>query len=201
MGQAMLYFPANANNKTPIQPMKKKMIVGRTILMLAAMSAVRAESADNDLRYAAGEYYQSEELSMDAFGTLSLGKYTIDHLSSSRVRHNARLGAGLGISYFFTRNIGVGADAYSEGTDGPVVDSLSGNLILRLPLGQSGFAPYAFGGGGHQFDLAKVWFFQLGAGMEYRFAPQVGAFVDARWVLPEETKYFGVARFGVRFVF
>lgn len=97
----------------------------------------------------------------------SLGKYTINHLSGSRVRHDTRLGAGLGLNYFFTRNIGIGGDAYSEDTTGAFVDSASASLILRLPLGQSGFAPYAFGGGGYQFDMAEVWFAQLGAGMEF----------------------------------
>jgi hypothetical protein len=75
------------------------------------------------------------------------------------------------------------------------------SLILRLPLGRSGFAPYAFGGGGYQFDMAEVWFAQLGADMESRFTPNVGAFPNARWVLPDETKYYGVARLGLRFAF
>jgi len=171
--------------------------------MLAAKSALGADNVSNDqgLHYDQGDYYRSSELSVDVFGTASLGKYTIDHWSGSRVRHNARLGAGLGLSYFITRNIGIGADAYSENTTGVFVDSASANLILRLPLGQSGFAPYAFGGGGRQFDMAKVWFGQIGAGMEYRFTPKVGVFMDARWVLPDETKYYGVARLGVRFAF
>ena len=30
---------------------------------------------------------------------------------------------------------------------------------------------------------------------------KVGAFVDARWVVPDETKYYGVARAGLRFAF
>jgi hypothetical protein len=74
-------------------------------------------------------------------------------------------------------------------------------LILRLPLGQSGFAPYIFGGGGHQFDAVKLWFGQAGAGMEYRFTRHVGVFLDARTVWPNETKFYGVARAGMRFSF
>ncbi|MDB6015679.1 MAG: hypothetical protein JWR19_168 [Pedosphaera sp.] len=168
--------------------------------MLAAMSALGAENTDNTDNNQGG-YYQANELSADVFGTASIGKYTIDHLSNARVRHNTRMGAGLGLSYFLTRNIGIGADAYSENLSGAFVDSLSGNLILRLPLGQSGFAPYAFAGGGHQFDLARVWFGQAGGGLEFRFTHNVGIFVDGRWVLPNETKYYGVARFGMRFTF
>lgn len=183
--------------------MKNKMLIGGTLLMLAAKSALGAGNvSDNQgLQYDQGDYYRANELSADVFGTASIGEYTINHLSASRIRHNTQLGAGLGLSYFITRNIGIGADIYSENTTGALVDSLSANLILRLPLGQSGFSPYAFGGGGHQFDLAEKWFGQIGAGMEYRFTRNVGIFLDARWVLPEEVKYYGVARLGVRFAF
>jgi len=177
--------------------MKNKMLVGGTILMLAATSALGAETVSNNQ----GDYYQSSELSVDAFGTGSLGEYTLQHLSGPRVRQDVRFGVGAGINYFITRNIGIGADAYSENTTGAFIDSASASLILRLPLGQSGFAPYAFGGGGHQFDMAQMWFGQFGAGMEYRFTPHVGVFIDARGVLPNETKYYGVARVGMRFAF
>ncbi len=174
--------------------MKNKMLVGGTILMLAVNSALAADNAGND-------YYRASELSLDAFGTASIGKYTIDHLSGTGIRHNAQLGAGLGLNYFITRNIGVGADVYSDNTTGPFIDSTSANLILRLPLGQSRFAPYAFGGGGRQFDPAKVWFVQVGGGLECRFTPKLSAFTDVRWVLPVETKYSGLARIGMRFSF
>jgi hypothetical protein len=183
--------------KSAKQLMKNKMLVGGTILMLAVKSALGAETVSNNQ----SDYYRSGELSVDAFGTGSLGEYTLDHLSNARVRHNIQLGVGAGANYFITRNIGIGADAYSENTTGAFVDSASASLILRLPLGQSGFAPYAFGGGGHQFDMGQMWFGQAGAGMEYRFTPHVGVFLDARGVVPNETKYYGVARLGLRFAF
>ena len=172
--------------------------------MLAATSALGSDnnvSNDPSVPCEPCDFYRANELSVDVFGSASIGKYTIDHLSGSRIRHNTRLGAGLGISYFITRNIGIGGEAYSENTTGTFVDSASANLILRLPLGHSGLAPYAFGGGGRQFDDAEAWFAQVGGGMEYRFTSHVGAFLDARWVLPDETKYYGVARLGVRFAF
>ena len=183
--------------------MKNKMLSGGTILMLAATSALGQDNVTNNqsLHYDQGNYYRSSELSVDAFGTGSLGEYTLDHLSNNRIRQNTKFGVGAGINYFFTRNIGIGADAYSENTTGAFIDSASANLILRLPLGQSGFAPYAFGGGGHQFDMGQMWFGQAGGGMEYRFTPHVGVFIDARGVLPNETKLYGVARAGLRFAF
>lgn len=174
--------------------MKNKITIGGTILLLAAASA-QAQATD------AADYYQSSELSFDGFGTGSDGSYTIDHPSNNRIRQNTQGGAGAGVNYFFTRYIGLGVEAYSENTTGVFIDNASGNLILRLPLGQSGFAPYVFGGGGHQFDAAKLWFGQAGGGLEYRFTQHVGIFVDARAVWPNETKYYGVARAGLRFVF
>ena len=183
--------------------MKNKIIFGGVILMLAAKSALGAETMndDADLHQGRGDDYRAHELSVDVFGTGSLGKYSLDHISGSEVRQNTRFGAGVGLNYFFTRNLGISGDLYSEDTSGAFIDSASANLVLRLPLGRSGFSPYAFGGGGYQFDLARVWFAQVGAGMEYRFTRHIGAFLDARWVVPDKTKYFGVARLGLRFSF
>ena len=177
--------------------MKNTMIVGGTILMLAAMSVLGQDTMNNN----PGDLYRANELSLDGFGTASVGKYTIDHLSNARIRHNTRLGAGAGINYFFTRNIGIGAEAYSENTSGTFVDSASANLTLRLPLGQCGFALYVFGGVGRHFDALKEWFAQAGGGIEYRFNPHVGVFIDARGVLPDEARYYAVARLGLRFAF
>ncbi len=177
--------------------MKNKLFVGGAILMLAA----KAAWGQNNVSNTQGDLYQAYELSVDGFGTASVGAYTLDHLSNNRIRQNTEFGAGAGVNYFITQNIGLGAEAYSENTSGVFIDNASGSLILRLPLGQSGIAPYVFGGGGHQFDAAKLWFGQAGAGLEYRFTQHVGIFLDARAVWPNETKYYGVARAGLRFAF
>ena len=183
--------------------MKNKLIIGGILLTLAATPAWCQDGAINNKgpNYDQGDLYRANELSLDGFGTASIGKYTIDHPSNARIRHNTRLGAGAGINYFFTRNIGISAEAYSENTSGTFIDNASANLTLRLPLGQSGFAPYAFGGGGRQFETLKNWFAQAGGGIEYRFNPHMGVFIDARGVLPDEARYYGVARLGVRFAF
>ena len=171
--------------------------------MLATKPAWGDENVRNNqgMRYDQRDTYRAHELSLDAFATGSVGKYTIEHLSGSRIRQHGELGAGLGMNYFFTRNVGVGADLYSENNTGALIDSVSVSLIARLPIGQGGLAPYVFGGGGRQFDRLDAWFAQFGAGLEYRFTPCVGVFLDARAVLPEETKYYGLARLGFRFAF
>ena len=112
------------------------------------------------------DLYQADELSFDLFASGSAGKYIIKNPSTTRIRQDGQLGAGVGISYFFTRNFGAGLEAYSENTTGTFIDSASGNLTLRFPLGQGGLAPYVFGGGGQQFDKTKLWFGQAGGGLE-----------------------------------
>jgi len=166
-------------------------------MALAAAPVLAADGVANQLE----DTYRAGELSLDGFGTASVGQYTINHLSGDRIRDNTRLGGGLGLNYFFTRNIGLGAEAYTENNDGAFVDSASANLLLRLPLGQSGVAPYALGGGGYRFDYKATGFAQFGAGLEYRFCPHLGMFLDARAVLPGETKAYGLARLGVRYAF
>lgn len=199
-----------SKTKTVNQLMKNQLLLGGTILCLGASSVWGADlmkggNTMNNPRQTTnddqGGLYRANEMSVDMFGTASLGKYSIEHISNNRIHHNTRLGAGLGLSYFITRNLGVGVEGYSENTTGPFIDSASANLTLRLPLGGSGVAPYVFGGGGQQFDLAKLYFGQAGVGVEYRFTPRFGMFVDARGVVPNETKYYGVGRLGVRFAF
>ncbi|HEY3931731.1 MAG TPA: hypothetical protein VGM58_05115 [Verrucomicrobiae bacterium] len=146
-------------------------------------------------------FYRAHELSIDAFGSGSLDERTIAHLSTDRINHNGRLGAGAGINYFFCRYVGIGGDAYTENTAHNFIDSASGNLIGRLPIGNSGVAPYIFGGAGHQFDEVEQTFAQGGAGIEIRFTPHIGFFVDARYVFPGKTDNYGVGRAGLRFSF
>ncbi len=189
--------PDASCNLTPmINTMKNKMLVGAAMLLLTVTATVAAENTGGSY-----DYYRAKEIDADAFGSVSFGKYTIDHLSGARVRHNANFGLGSGLSYFLTRNLGIGADIYSENKTGALIDSASMNMTLRLPLGQSGFAPFVYGGGGKQFDMVHAWFAQVGAGMEYRFTPLVGVFMDSRWVLPDHASYYGVVRLGVRFAF
>lgn len=183
--------------KKNLMTMKNKMLIGSALLMLAAKPVLGADNTGGESL----ELYPANQLSVDAFGTVSEGKYTIEHISDRRVRNNARGGAGAGITYFITKYIGIGADAYSENTSGTFIDNASGNLYLRVPLGQSGLAPYVYGGGGYQFDPAKVGFVQAGGGLEFRFTPHFGVFADARYVVPDRTRFYGVGRAGLRFAF
>lgn len=146
-------------------------------------------------------FYKAHEFSIDAFASGTVGESTIDHLSGSRIERDGRLGAGAGLNYFFTQNIGIGGEAYSENTAHNFIDSIEGNLIARLPLGRTGVAPYIFGGGGRQLDPLYQYFGQAGGGIEFRFAKHMGFFVDARYVLADKTDNFGLGRAGIRINF
>ena len=100
-------------------------------------------------------------------------------------------------------SVGIGGEGYWQNNNGPFVASASGNLMLRLPLGDSGFVPAILGGGGYQFNESRYWFGQAGGGLEFRFLPQSRDICPTRAVLvwPNETKAYGVCRAGLRFSF
>jgi hypothetical protein len=145
--------------------------------------------------------FHAQETTLDLFGTVSVGQETIDRLSSNRIQKDGRLGAGVGLNHFVTRNFGFGLDAYSENTNDEFVDNASANLIFRIPLDAVHLAPYAYGGGGYQFEATDRGFLQAGAGLEFRFTEKVGIFADARYVFTRDAANFGMGRAGVRFVF
>jgi len=145
--------------------------------------------------------FRANETSIDLFGSVSVGQETINHISRERVEDNGRLGLGLGANHFFSRNLGLGVDAYTENAGHSFVDNTSGNLIVRFPFESVHLAPYVYGGAGYQFDPSGLWFGQAGGGLEFRFAKQVGLFVDARYVFTDGTQNFGVGRLGFRFLF
>ena len=176
---------------------KTKLYIAGTLLALAAIPVRGADSVVNQL----DDTYRAGELSLDGFGTASLGEDNLKHLSTDRVHDDTKLGAGIGANYYVTRNFGLGAEAYSQNDGGAFVNSATASALARLPLGDSGFAPYALAGGGYRFQEVKTWLVQAGAGIEYRFCKNVGIFLDARCVIPEKTTYYGVARAGVRLAF
>lgn len=148
-----------------------------------------------------GDLFRANEMSVDIFGTLSYGQKVIDNPSLKRVNNNGHGGVGVGLNYFFTRILGVGADAYSENTRSTFVDNVSGNLILRLPIEAIHLAPYIYGGGGYQFEHIQRSFAQFGGGLDFRFTKSIGLFVDGRYVMTDGIPNFGLARAGVRFAF
>ena len=177
--------------------MKLKNLV---IASALALSSSLAAQAAQEMGAPQSERFRAQEFSADLFGSVSVGQETINDFTSHRIRHDGRLGLGVGVNYFVTRNLGVGLDASSENAGHSFVDQVSGSVIYRFPF-EIGLAPYVYGGGGRQFDFTELWFAHAGAGLEYRFHRNWGVFIDARYVFTDGTRNFGVGRLGVRYAF
>jgi hypothetical protein len=190
--------------------MKKGILITGSTLLLAIATAVRAQDTTTsgngnsqiNSPHDPPELYNGNEFNLDLFGGGTLNEHDLDRLSGARIHNDGRLGLGAGGDYFFVRNLGIGGEVYSENAGQPhFLNEASGSVILRFPLGEGGLAPYIFGGGGHQFEPQMASFIHGGAGLEYRFSPNVGLFTDARWVSTDRIGNYGMARAGFRFAF
>lgn len=144
--------------------------------------------------------YHPCELSIDGSFIGVLHEY--DFNNGGLHRKNYRFGGDAGASFFFTRYIGVGGDAYAlAGHHESFVDTATGNLIFRIPIGNTGIAPYIFGGAGYEFEGIDQIVGGGGAGIEFRIVPHFGIFADARYLAAVKTADYGFARAGVRISF
>jgi len=146
--------------------------------------------------------YTAAELSFDAFGSYVADERRFSKLFETSIRHGT-WGGGVGLNYFFTREIGIAGDINIPANDGNFVDQAEGSLILRWPFEPSGWSPYIFGGGGRRTDPDWEWIVHGGVGVEYRFNPVTGIFVDTRyiWHLKDGATDGILFRAGLRFVF
>jgi hypothetical protein len=144
--------------------------------------------------------YTAHELSLDLFGSYTAGQRGLDELFDTSIRHGD-WGGGVGLNYFLTKHVGIGGDINMTANGGKFIDTMSGNVIARLPIGESGLSPYIFGGGGRSTDPTWEWFGQGGVGLEVRFNPTTGIFGDARYMWMDQTQDRLMLRAGLRLVF
>jgi opacity protein-like surface antigen len=146
--------------------------------------------------------YNANELNLDLFGTYSHSIRKFDDMFDHTWRHG-EWGGGVGMNYFFTKYLGFGVDTFFQ-RHGHFLNNVSGNLYARAPLGNSGFAPYIYGGAGWR-DGSSVGAFHSdeltahgGVGIEYRFNPHLGVFIDARYTWTDKTADESLVRSGFR---
>jgi hypothetical protein len=147
------------------------------------------------------QLYHDYEVSLEGFATGTAQDHPHNYNHFGHHFNDGRVGGGAGLELFFLRYIGVEAEGFSQGTRPDFVDSYGANLVLRYPIGETGFAPYIFGGGGHQDDPTSGTYADGGAGVEYRFVHCFGVFVDGRFVSSDKTGRSGEGRLGVKFTF
>lgn len=151
--------------------------------------------------YATDNRYTASELSFDMFGSYLAGEQKVENIFKTNIRHGF-WGGGVGLNYFFTRNLGIGGNLnIPDDGGGNFIDSFGGDVIARFPIDPSGLAPYIFGGGGRQTDPEWQFYGDAGVGLEYRFNPVTGIFSDARYVWADKTSDGLLIRAGLRFVF
>jgi len=135
--------------------------------------------------------FTAQDFSVDVFGYHG-GR------EKSGADHDA-YGYGVGVNYFITENIGVGAETYADAFTVPYILNLSG--IYRFPLAEYNVAPYLFTGLGRQWEHAPQWVFHFGGGAEYRLRQELAGFADLRGVFPVDTDPYIMLRIGIRLRF
>lgn len=148
------------------------------------------------------QHYKANELSLELFGMGTAGRSSVSDIAPDDVERDGNFGPGVGISYFFHRNVGVQVEAYSDSSRGDYfVDAVGGHLVGRFPMGEKHLAPYVFFGAGRQFDPGPQWTWDAGAGLEWRFHKHIGVFIDGRYVWADKSRDFGLGRLGIKLGF
>ena len=143
-----------------------------------------------------GNLFNANEWQVDAYAAGAVGRF-------NGQRYNG-FGGGLGLSYFVTRYFGIGIDDTlgSLNGNGHAYDNFSGNVIGRLPIESLHLAPYAFLGGGATWgNHTTAGNGDGGLGIEYRFTPNIGLFVDGRYLFGSRSLSETLSRAGIRFAF
>lgn len=123
------------------------------------------------------ELFRDTEIQIDGFYHQFFAKPT--HSQDHIIRNGA--GGGFGVNFIFARYFGVGVENFwtSNNDDSPY--HLNGYGILRYPIDSLHIAPYGLVGGGAGLGNFSYGYFTVGGGLEIRFTPNIGTFVDSRW--------------------
>jgi hypothetical protein len=170
-----------------------------TITLLASIALAASSFAGHEVVSSGKDFKQPKEvapitcfgdteLQLDVFGAYVVGEGP-NHAGPVG---DHGWGGGIGVNYFFSRYIGVGAEGYwiaadhnkAASNDGgeTTFHNIGGSLIFRLPIDELCLAPYAFIGGGAVLDGDQWAVGFAGLGVEYRVIPnKLGLFVDGRF--------------------
>lgn len=192
-------------------------IVSLLSLTLGLQAGQPMVSSSKEYKEAAVEEpcFREHEWQFDVFG-----QYSVGEAGRAGIFRDHGWGGGVGINYFFTRNLGLGVDAAwlsaredsgferaDTGNDHTAIHNFSGSLILRLPIDHTCLAPYIYAGGGFHVDGEQWASAHGGVGLEYRIKPnRLGIFADGRWTYlgdrdqRDDLNFFS-ARAGIRIVF
>lgn len=175
--------------------MKKLTVSLLTSLVVLGTSFAGPAKSFKDKNPVPEPCFKDQELQVDLFGSYN------DFQNASQYKDG--FGGGVGVNYFFLKNVGVGVDGNVVGGGVHGVWNTTGSLILRAPLelGSLCVAPYVLGGGGYQADGTSSGTLHAGGGLEFRVIKQkLGIFTEGRYTWAEDNNSAQV-RSGIRIVF
>lgn len=164
-------------------------IMGITLGCMLMVGVVQGADWNERWRYESSmeDKFKAPDFTLDMFGTWA----NKDRFGAN----DDNFGGGLGLTFYFIRFLGISADSYIEEWKWPYRASAS--LVARIPVGQSGLAPYGFGGGGRQWKYVPQYSAHAGAGLQLKLNPHTALFGDWRRVFPETTDDHHLVRFGL----
>lgn len=168
----------------------KKLLAIVGILTLLGILTRAAEPKLPTPPEAVADYYRAGEFSVEGFGGLRTSDFD-----------NERSNIGIGMNYFLTENVGVGIATAFENTSGQFFENLSVRGIYRIPIDKN--AIYGFVGGYYLFDNDD-WAADLGVGVERRWIPHLGTFLEIgmlKKLTGNEKPAAATARVGLRIPF
>lgn len=141
--------------------------------------------------------YNAKEFSFSTFGTYQA--------NGTRTGDSA-FGVGVQADYFVTQNLGVRLATSKDTFDsGAFFQNIEVAPVFRLPVKDTKFAPYVFGGVGVSFAFNNDRYYFAGLGAEYRFTSHIGAFADAQYTWRDYVSGHGtdatLFRSGLRWTF
>ncbi len=198
--------------------MKRTIAILTLCTAFTAASATAGETVMHDSKHTVTPMvtpcFADREWQLDLFGAYAFSTPGQDNLFGDHA-----WGGGLGVNYFFTRHIGLGVEGtlLDQRHGGDVLGQAGLNLFVRFPIDDHCLAPYIFIGGGAVFNAEDIdvedfdndggsddalWEAHAGIGLEYRFSPRCGLFVDGRFTVVEKNdNNFATVRTGLRLSF
>lgn len=169
-----------------------------TLTLLAGLSIAATSFAGQEMK----EYkavpepcFKDTELQLDLFASYSA-------TTPSNSNHGDGFGGGLGVNYFFTRNLGISVSGNIYDGDANGVWNVDADLVLRFPIeGAICIAPYILAGGGVETNGSTVGTWNAGGGLEWRATHTIGIFGEGRYIWAGDDEDGVQARLGLRFVF
>jgi hypothetical protein len=111
-------------------------------------------------------------------------------------------GGGVGLNYFFNRNLGIDV-SYGVYDTHSQTHAFDGNLVLRFPIDSLCIAPYILAGGGYDTNGTSGGQYDAGGGIDIRFSPTscIGLFAEGSYHWATSGGDYTGVRMGLRFPF